>query len=117
MPKAMGGSESAPTPGWLMRAALAACDATMISIRAARQGIRLTGLEVTVDSESDSRGLLGMDDSIAAGPQQVRMHVRISAPEASPERLQEIVDWAQRHSPVGNALERAVASTTTIEIV
>jgi hypothetical protein len=38
MPTQVGGDASAPTPGWFMRAALAACDATTIAMRAARLG-------------------------------------------------------------------------------
>lgn len=46
MPTAVGGEATAPTPGRMMRAALAACDATMITLRAAQLGIKLTILEV-----------------------------------------------------------------------
>src|SRR5712692_1894068 len=116
MPKALGGGGSAPSPGWLSRAALASCDATVIAMRAAQVGVTLTTLEVTVDSESDDRGLLGMDDSIPAGPLSVRVRVRIGADGVAPERLREIVEWAEAHSPVGDALRRAVPSKAEVEI-
>ena len=48
-------------------------------MRAAQLGVTLSTLEVTVDSESDDRGLLGMDDTISAGPLNVRARVRIGA--------------------------------------
>ena len=38
MPEAVGGGGSAPSPGWLSRAALATCDATRIALRAAELG-------------------------------------------------------------------------------
>jgi uncharacterized OsmC-like protein len=79
MPTGVGGGSSAPSPGWLARAALASCDATVIAMRAAELGIPLQGLEVTVDSESDDRGLLGMDDAVPAGPLSSRILVRIVA--------------------------------------
>lgn len=41
MPAGVGGTASAPSPGWLMRAALASCDATVIAMRAATEGIAL----------------------------------------------------------------------------
>ena len=116
MPMAIGGGGSAPSPGWLSRAALANCDATVIAMRAAQLGVTLTTLEVTVDSESDDRGLLGMDDSISAGPLSVRIRVRIGADGVAPERLREIVEWAEAHSPVGDALRRAVPSKAEVEI-
>ena len=116
MPKAIGGGGSAPSPGWLLRAALANCDATVISMRAAQLGVALTTLEVTVDSESDDRGLLGMDDTIPAGALSMRTRVRIGATSVAPEHLREIVEGAEAHSPVGDAVRRAVPSKTEVEI-
>lgn len=116
MPQAIGGDGSAPSPGWLLRAALANCDATVIAMRAAQVGVTLTTLEVTVDSESDDRGLLGMDDTIPAGPLSIRVRVRIGADGAAPERLREIVEWAEAHSPVGDAIRRAITSMSEVEI-
>lgn len=66
MATSVGGGASAPTPAWLMRAALASCDATLIAMEAARDGVELTELKVSVDSETDFRGILGVDDSIDA---------------------------------------------------
>ena len=116
MPRSVGGGGSAPTPGWFLRAAVAGCDATVIAMRAAAEGIELSTLEVTVTSESDDRGFLGMDDSLPAGPLQARTHVRIGADGVSPDTLREIVEWAEMHSPVSDALRRAVPTTVDIEI-
>ena len=117
MPKGVGGEGSAPTPGWLLRAAMASCDATVIAMRAAQEGIELTTLEVTVTGESDDRGLLGMDDSVPAGPLTARIHVTIAAEGVSPEKLQEIVDWADAHSPVADAVKRAVPTSVVVETI
>lgn len=116
MPKAIGGGGSAPSPGWLLRAALANCDATVIAMRAAQLGVTLTTLQVTVDSESDDRGLLGMDDAISAGPLTVRTRVRIGANDAPPEQLRQIVEWAEAHSPVADAIRRAVPARAEVDI-
>jgi uncharacterized OsmC-like protein len=101
MPAGVGGGATAPNPGWLMRAALASCNATCIAMRAATQGVNLTKLEVTVSSESDNRGMLGLDESVSAGLQDLRVQVRISAPGRSAEELGELARWACSHSPVG----------------
>ena len=116
MPHAIGGGGSAPAPGWLSRAALATCDATVIAMRAAQVGVTLTTLEVTVESESDDRGLLGMDDAIPAGLLRIHTRIRIGAQGVEPQRLREIVQWAQAHSPVGDTIERAIPATTEVAI-
>jgi uncharacterized OsmC-like protein len=107
MPRALGGEGSAPSPGWLRRAAQAACEATMVAIRAAQEGIPLDSLEVTVGSVSDDRGMLGVADA-DAGPIESSARVAISAKGVTAEKLREIVEWAEAHSPVTDALCRAV---------
>ncbi len=116
MPKGAGGGASAPTPGWFMRAALANCDATLIAMRAAQLGVALSKLEVTVSSQSDDRGIFGIGENIPAGPLSMQVHVRIAAPGTTPEQLHEIVEWAEAHSPVGDAMRRAIPCTTEIEV-
>ena len=74
MPKGVGGEDSAPSPGWLFRGALAASDTTFIAMRAAMLGVELTDVEVTIDSESNDHGILGIDESVPAGPLSVRTH-------------------------------------------
>ena len=68
MPKGLGGGATAPSPGWTMRATLANCETIMIALRAAQLGIELKTLEVHVNSISDDRGMLGIDDTKPAGP-------------------------------------------------
>jgi uncharacterized OsmC-like protein len=89
----------------------------MIALRAAELGITLTTLEVTVSSTSDDRGLLQIDDSIPAGPLKVQAHVKLGGEGVSKEQLQELVAWAERHSPVGNAISRAVPLNVSVEVV
>jgi uncharacterized OsmC-like protein len=108
MVASVGGTGTAPSPGWLLRAAEASCVATLIAMRAATLGITLDTLEVAVDSESDDRGMLGMDDSVPAGPLTGRVQVRLTAYGVDPTTLDEMARWGVDHCPVCNALERPV---------
>lgn len=114
MSKMVGGGATAPTPGWLLRAALASCDATAVAMEAARDGVELTDLTVTVESESDFRGVLGVDDSVRPGPLAVRVRIRLAAGNATEDQLREIVQRAESRSPVGDAVGRAVSITTEV---
>jgi uncharacterized OsmC-like protein len=114
MTKAVGGDASAPSPGWLLRAALACCDATLVAMEAARDGIELTSLEVNVESESDFRGILGVDDSVQPGPLAVRARIQLTSSDATEDQLREIVERAEMRSPVRDALARALPMTTEI---
>ena len=116
MPKGLGGGATAPSPGWTMRATLANCEAIMIALRAAQLGIELKTLEVRVDSLSDDRGMLGMDDSKPAGPRSMKVSIHIGADRVSEEKLHEIIEWAENHSPVGEPLKRVMPVEYAVEV-
>jgi uncharacterized OsmC-like protein len=104
----VGGGGTAPSPGWLFRAAYASCVATLIAMRAAERGVDVSTLEVTVDSESDDRGILGIDESVPAGPLSMRVAIRVD-PAADASAVREIVDWGVAHCPVHDLVQRPVA--------
>lgn len=106
MPPAVGGRGEQPSPGWLFRAAVASCVASTIGMEAAREGLDLGDVEVVVDSESDDRGILGIDESVPAGPISMRIRVRLSG-ETS-ERAVEVAERGAARCPVCDATKRAV---------
>jgi uncharacterized OsmC-like protein len=115
MPTGIGGRAQNPSPGWLYRASIASCVAVTIGMEAAREGITLDSLEVEVDSESDDRGILGMDASIPPGPLFTRIRIRASAGGVDPDRLRQIVETGAGRCPVCDATKRAVTVTMEIE--
>jgi uncharacterized OsmC-like protein len=108
MPGAVGGTGQLPSPGWYLRAAVAACAASLALMRAAQLGLDGFHCEVDVDSESDDRGILGLDASTPAGPLSVRIGFRMTAVDAGLDRLEEIAVWAVEHCPVADAVRRGV---------
>jgi uncharacterized OsmC-like protein len=112
MPATVGGSALAAPPGWYLRAAAASCVATLMAMRAASLGKALSGLSVTVGSESDDRGILGVDEAIPSGP--FSMNIAITAGGIAGAELREIADWAVKHCPVTDAIARAVPLTTEV---
>jgi uncharacterized OsmC-like protein len=116
MAPAVGGTASGPNPGWLMRGAMASCTATVIAMRAAKLGIDLENLEVTAETDSDLRGILGLDESVTAGHGPVRIKVKISSPNAAPDVLRELVEWADGHSPVTCTVRNGPECKLEIEV-
>ena len=108
MPAGIGGSGTAPSPGWLLRAAAASCVASLIAIRAASTGADVTSIDVEVDSESDDRGILGLDPAIPAGALSTRVVVSIVAPRLSADQIRELAQWAVDHCPVTDSIARPV---------
>ena len=120
MPGELGGTGDQVTPGWLMRAGLAACTATRIAMGAAAAGIELTRIELRASSRSDTRGMLGMTQAdgtrISAGPQDVQLHVTIAAHGVPAERLRALVEESHRCSPVPCALQEETPVGLHIEV-
>jgi uncharacterized OsmC-like protein len=114
MPESVGGGAAGPSPAWLLRAALASCVASLIAMESAREGLTLERLEVTVDSESDDRGILAIDPSVPGGPLSVRVRVLAEAAGAGSDTLREIVERGERLCPVYDTVTRAVPVTLQI---
>jgi uncharacterized OsmC-like protein len=108
MPAAVGGDASAPSPGWFLRAAVAACALSLATMRAAQLGMSGFECEVEVDSESDDRGILGLDPSTPGGPLSMRIGFRMAADDANLAQLEEVAVWATDHCPVSDAVRRGV---------
>lgn len=77
-------------------------------------GVNVAGVEVTVDSESDDRGILGADAAIPGGPLSTRVAARVTG-TADHQELTAIVNWAVEHCPVSDAVRRASPMTIEVE--
>ncbi len=120
MPEAIGGDDSGPTPGWLLRAGLASCAVTRIAMEAAARGITLATLEAHVTSRSDLRGLLRIaapdGSAVPTGPLAMDLHVRIGAPGADADTLRALVEATPGCSPVTCAVEQPLAVGLHVEV-
>jgi uncharacterized OsmC-like protein len=120
LPRELGGAEEGPSPGWLLRAGLAACLATCIAAVAAREGVELTELEVEAKSRSDARGLVGLPGEDGApvdpGPSALELVVRVTAAGVALEELAALVDRANAISPVAAALQLPRPVAVRIEV-
>jgi uncharacterized OsmC-like protein len=116
LPDALGGDGGAPTPGALARAALGSCLAMGYRLRAARRGVPVASIEVSVETDSDIAGLIDPSCDVAAGFTQVRYAVRIVS-DAPSEEIDALVDEADRLSPMLDVVARAIDVRRTSTIV
>lgn len=115
MPKGVGGVAERASPGWLLRAAVASCVATVIGMEAARAEIALSELVVEVDSESDDHGILRMADDAPVGPISMSVRVRIAG-DAEAMLLEEVARRGAAHCPVCDAVKRTVPVEVDVAI-
>ncbi|HEX6988913.1 MAG TPA: OsmC family protein [Bacillota bacterium] len=105
-PEALGGTDSAPDPVELFLASATTCLQIGIVTQAALRKIELKELIIEAEGDLDVRGYLG-DDQVAPGYNQVKLKVHIEG-NASQAELRELVEVAQRHSPMLDSVRRSV---------
>ncbi len=105
-PVLLGNNEGANPVEFLLHA-LAGCVTTTFVLHAMARGIAIRELSTELAGDIDLQGLLGLDDSVAAGYEQIRikMHVTADCPDAE---LDDLLAYAQHHSPVCNTVCRPV---------
>lgn len=115
MSRAFGGSAAAPPPGVLLRASFGSCLAMGYRLRAAKHGVDLTSVRVTVEADSELEGMLTTDAPAPAGWTQFRYHVEVES-AAPVAEVQHVLDEGDRLSPLLDALARTntVLRTTSI---
>jgi hypothetical protein len=81
--------------------ALAGCVTTTTVLHAAARGIEIESLSTTLVGDIDLQGLLALGD-VAPGYQSIRIEMDIKATNASDTELDDLLQYAQAHSPVCN---------------
>lgn len=105
-PVLLGNNEGANPVEFLLHA-LAGCVTTTFVLHAMARGINIKSLSTELVGELDLQGLLGLDDSVAAGYEQIRIKMFVQA-DCSDEQLDDLLGYAQQHSPVCNTVCRPV---------
>ena len=81
--RGVGGPGTGACSGDLLLGALAACAQLTCQMVATSMGIPFRSIEVSVDGDLDLRGTLGVDKSVGAGFEAIRLRFDVDAPEAT----------------------------------
>ncbi len=108
-PVLLGNNEGANPVEFLLHA-LAGCVTTTTVLHAAARGIRIESISTELEGDIDLQGLLGLDDAVSAGYRAIRMKMDIVA-DCSDAELDDLLQFAQQHSPVCNTVCRPVPVT------
>lgn len=105
-PVLLGNNEGANPVEFLLHA-LAGCVTTTFVLHATARGITIDELSTELEGDMDLRGLLGLDESVSPGYEQIRIRMNVKA-DCSDQQLDELLDYTQQHSPVCNTVCRPV---------
>jgi uncharacterized OsmC-like protein len=114
-PPVLFGHNEAPNPAEFVLHALAGClTLTIVNVAAARK-VTLTEVTSTLEGVLDARGATGLDGGTRNGFDRVRVSFSIKG-EATPEKLQEIVERAKARSVVYDIVSRPVPVDVYAEV-
>lgn len=105
-PVLLGHNEGANPVEFLLHA-LAGCVTTTTVLHAAARGIEIESLSTRLIGDIDLQGLLALED-VPAGYQGIHIEMDIKAKNASDAELDDLLEFAQAHSPVCNTVCRPV---------
>lgn len=108
-PVLLGANEGANPVEFLLHA-LAGCVTTTLVLHATARGIHIRSLSTRLEGDLDLRGLLGLDDSVSPGYESIRIVLDVAA-DCTDEELDDLLAYAQKHSPVCNTVCRPVPVT------
>jgi uncharacterized OsmC-like protein len=111
----VGGEGDVACSGDLLLGSLAACQEVTLRMVAAAMGIALQEVEIVVEGDMDFRGTMGIDPETPVGFQTIRTRVRIAA-DAPEDRLQRLVERAERYCVVASTLRHSPELTTTFDV-
>jgi uncharacterized OsmC-like protein len=98
-PPVLLGEDHGANPVEYVLAALDGCLITSLIYHAAAKGIKIDEVETTFAGDLNLHGFLGLDENTRNGYEKIKVEFKIKA-DAPKEKLQELVQLAQKRSPV-----------------
>lgn len=105
-PVLLGCNEGANPVEFLLHA-LAGCVTTTFILHAAARGVVIRELSTELEGDLDVQGLLALDPEVPAGYREIRIKMHCQA-DCSEAELDDLLAFAQQHSPVCNSVCRPV---------
>jgi uncharacterized OsmC-like protein len=112
-PAVLVGEDRAPLPVEYLLHALASCITGGIANIAAARGVKLTEVESSIEGDINLLGIFGMAKDVRNGYQGIRASFSIKG-DATPEKLQEIVEQSRARSAVFDVLTNGVPVSMSV---
>lgn len=111
-PPILAGTNLGASPVEHLLASLGSCQVITYQVWAAKLGIAIEDVEVTITGELDVHGFFGFDPDVRPGFQSIGVAVRLTGPETD-ERYAELTKAVDEHCPVLDVLTAGVPVSST----
>jgi uncharacterized OsmC-like protein len=106
-PPVLCGENLGANPVEYLLVALSGCLTTSMIAHAAARGIEIKKVESRYEGELDLQGFLGISDAVPVGYKNIRVYFKIEA-DISDAQKDELIEMAQKYSPVFNSIAKPV---------
>ena len=113
-PPVLLGEDHGANPVEYVFAALDGCLTTSLIYHAAAQGIKIDEVETSFSGDLNLHGFLGLDENTRNGYEKIKVVFKIKA-DAPKEKLQELVQLAQKRSPVFDIVSHPTPVEVSLE--
>ena len=106
-PPVLLGENKGANPVEYLLVGLSGCMTTALVAHAAARGIEIKSVTSSLEGDLDVQGFLGLSETIPVAYKEIRVNFKIEA-DISEQEKQELVEMAQKYSPVFNSLTQPV---------
>jgi uncharacterized OsmC-like protein len=113
-PPVLCGKNLGANPVEYLLSALSGCLTTSLIAHAAARGIEIKKVESRYEGDLDLRGFLGISEDVPVGYKNIRVYFDIDA-DVSEEKKKELIQMAQKYSPVYNSIAKPISVSVSLE--
>ncbi|MFB5600303.1 MAG: OsmC family protein [Nitrososphaeraceae archaeon] len=113
-PPVLLGKDIGANPVEYVFAALDGCLTTSLIYHAAAQGVKIDEVETSFSGDLDLHGFLGLDEKVRNGYEKIKVTFKIKS-DSPEEKLQELVQLAQKRSPVFDIVSHPTPVEVSLE--
>lgn len=113
-PPVLLGENKGANPVEYVLVGLSGCLTTSMVAHAAARGIELKSVQSRLEGDLDLQGFLGLSETIPVAYQEIRVSFKIEA-DITDQEKQELLEMAQKYSPVFNTVTRPIPVRVTLD--
>lgn len=113
-PPVLLGENKGANPVEYLLVGLSGCLTTSMVAHAAARGIELKSVQSRLEGDLDVQGFLGLSETIPVAYREIRVSFKIDA-DITDQEKEELLEMAQKYSPVFNTVTRPIPVRVTLD--